>query len=75
MSSETPRQDDHESGRQMGEPHQVSTLAIKGAERSNVEQDLREEQERLQRWNISWNRRSARRPRNCDSLRGGCGRW
>ena len=52
MSGETLRQSNHKSGRHVCEPHQVSTLATKGAERSNVEQDLRAEQERLQRWNI-----------------------
>lgn len=52
MSSETPRQGDHKRGRQMGEPQQVATFLTNGAERSKAEHDLREELERLQRWNI-----------------------
>lgn len=52
MSGETPRQNNHKSGRQVCEPQQVSTLATKGAEWSNAEHGLREEQERLARWNI-----------------------
>ena len=55
MSSETPRQRDRKNGkdgRQVCEPRQVTTLATKEAARSKAEHDLREEQERLQRWNI-----------------------
>lgn len=52
MSGETPRQGDHKRGRQMGEPQQVATFLTNGAERSKAEHDLREELERLQRWNI-----------------------
>lgn len=52
MSSETPRQGHHKSGRQMGEPQQVATFLTNGAERSKAEHDLREELERLKSWNI-----------------------
>jgi signal transduction histidine kinase len=52
MSGETPRQSDYKNGRQVCEPQQVATLATKGALWSKAEHDLREEQERLRRWNI-----------------------
>lgn len=54
MSGETPRQRTIRTARTAGKSasRQVTTLATKEAARTKAEHDLREEQERLQRWNI-----------------------
>lgn len=61
MSGETPRQNDHKERWQVCEPQQVATFLTNGAERSKAEHDLREELERLQRWNIELAQVLARR--------------